>query len=216
MKLIAPSILSADFSNLEKQILLAEEGGADWIHCDVMDGHFVPNITFGPILVRAAKKCSKLPLDVHLMISEPDKYAADFAKNGADYITIHQEAVIHLHRSIDFIKKLGVKVGVAVNPSTPFSFLYEVIDMIDLLLIMSVNPGFGGQSFIKNSLKKIEQAAELKNKNSLNYLIEVDGGINKDTIKSVSDAGCEVFVAGSSVFHSDDIPSAVKTLKLMI
>lgn len=216
MKLLAPSILSADFRNLEAQIKLAEQGGADWIHCDVMDGHFVPNITFGPLLVEAAKKCTKLPLDVHLMISDPDKYAEDFAKSGADFITLHQEAVIHLHRSISFIKSLGVKVGVALNPATPFSVLEEVIDMIDLLLIMSVNPGFGGQSFIKNSLNKIEQAAKFKEDNYLNYLIEVDGGINNKTIKSVSDAGCNVFVAGSSVFHAEDITKAAEVLKNMI
>jgi len=216
MKLLAPSILSADFRNLEAQIKLAEQGGADWIHCDVMDGHFVPNITFGPLLVEAAKKCTKLPLDVHLMITDPDKYAEDFAKSGADFITLHQEAVIHLHRSISFIKSLGVKVGVALNPATPFSVLEEVIDMIDLLLIMSVNPGFGGQSFIKNSLNKIEQAAKFKEDNYLNYLIEVDGGINNKTIKSVSDAGCNVFVAGSSVFHAEDITKAAEVLKNMI
>ena len=216
MKLLAPSILSADFSNLEKQIKLCDEGGADWIHCDVMDGHFVPNITFGPILVEAAKKCTKLPLDVHLMISEPDKYAEGFVKAGADIITIHQEAVIHLHRSISFVKSLGVKVGVAINPSTPFASLIEVIDMIDLLLVMSVNPGFGGQSFITNSLNKIEQAAKFKEDNYLKYFIEVDGGINKNTIKSVSDAGCEVFVAGSSVFHAADVTNATEELKNMI
>lgn len=216
MKLLAPSILSADFQNLAHQIKLVEDGGADWIHCDVMDGHFVPNITFGPILVEAAKKCSKLPIDVHLMISDPDKYAEGFAKSGADIITLHQEAVIHLHRSISFVKSLGVKVGVALNPATPFGVLEEVIDMIDLLLIMSVNPGFGGQSFIKNSLNKIEQAAKFKEDNYLNYLIEVDGGINKNTIKSVSDAGCNIFVAGSSVFHAPDITKAAEELKNMI
>lgn len=216
MKLLAPSLLASDFSNLENQIKLAEAGGSDWIHCDIMDGHFVPNITFGPLLVKAAKKCTKLPLDVHLMISDPDKFAEDFVKSGADLVTIHQEAVIHLHRSICHIKSLGVKVGVALNPSTPFSLLYEVIDMIDLVLVMSVNPGFGGQSFIKKSLEKVALAAKFREENKLSYLIEVDGGINSKTIKSVSEAGCNVFVAGSSVFNSPDISASAAELKKLI
>ncbi len=213
MKLIAPSILSADFSNLALQISQAESGGADWIHCDVMDGHFVPNITFGPIGVKAAKKCTKLPIDVHLMISDPDKYAEDFVKSGADIITFHQEAVIHVNRTINFIKSLGVKVGIAINPSTPFSVLSEVVDLVDLVLIMSVNPGFGGQSFIEKSLDKIETAAKFREENKLNYLIEVDGGINKKTIQDVERAGCDVFVAGSSVFHTENISLSIVELK---
>lgn len=216
MKLIAPSILSADFADLRQQIKLAENGGADWIHCDVMDGHFVPNITFGPSLVKAAKNNTKLPLDVHLMITDPDKYIEEFVKSGADYVTIHQEAAIHLHRSIGLIKSFGVKAGVALNPSTPFNFLSETIEMIDLLLIMSVNPGFGGQSFIAKSLEKIEQAANYREKNNLKYLIEVDGGINNKTIQKVSEAGCDVFVAGSSVFSAQDITASTKELKNMI
>jgi len=216
MKILAPSILSADFADLYGQIKLAEEGGAGWIHCDIMDGHFVPNLTFGPILINAARKCTKLPLDVHLMISEPDKYAEDFVKSGADIVTIHQEAVIHLHRSISFIKSLGVKAGIALNPATPFFVIEEVAEMVDMILIMSVNPGFGGQSFIERSLKKIELAANYREKNKLSYLIEVDGGINKKTIRRVSDAGCDVFVAGSSVFHTTDIVSAASELRYMI
>ncbi len=216
MALLAPSILSADFSNLQQQIRLTEIGGADWIHCDIMDGHFVPNITFGPVVVKAAKSSSKLPVDVHLMIEHADNYLEDFAKAGASYITVHQEAVIHLNRTINRIKELGVKAGVSLNPSTPLEMIKEVAEEIDLLLIMSVNPGFGGQSFINSSLKKIKEAVLLRNKLNANFLIEVDGGINSGNAKLILDAGADVFVAGSSVFNADNISAAAAELKNII
>lgn len=216
MKIIAPSILSADFSNLSQQIRMVEMGGAGWIHCDVMDGHFVPNITFGPIVVSAAKKITKLPIDVHLMIEKPDNYLENFIKAGADYLTVHYEATVHLHRTLSKIKELGAKAGVSINPSTPVSLLTEVINEIDLLLIMSVNPGFGGQKFIANSLNKIKEAVKMREKHNANFIIEIDGGVDKNNIKTISEAGCEAFVAGSSVFNSDNITAATAELKNLV
>jgi ribulose-phosphate 3-epimerase len=216
MKLLAPSILSADLSNLAQQIRLVEMSGADWIHCDIMDGHFVPNITFGPVVVKAARKCTKLPIDVHLMIKNPDNYLEDFRNAGADIISVHFEEVIHLNRTINRIKELGAKAGVVINPSTPVSALKDIAEYIDLLLVMTVNPGFGGQSFITNSERRIKEAVELRKSLKANFLIEVDGGINKDTIKSVLKAGCDVFVAGSSIFHDDNISAATAELKNLI
>lgn len=216
MKLLAPSILSADLSNLAQQIRLVEMSGADWIHCDIMDGHFVPNITFGPVLVSAVKKCTKLPLDVHLMIKNPDKYLEDFRNAGADIISVHYEEVIHLNRTINRIKELGARAGVVINPSTAVSCLVDVAEYIDLLLIMTVNPGFGGQKFITNSERRISEAVELRKKTKSNFLIEVDGGVSSKNIKSVLKAGCDVFVAGSSIFHSDNISAATTELKNLI
>ena len=216
MKLLAPSILSADLSNLAQQIRLVEMSGADWIHCDIMDGHFVPNITFGPFLVKAARKCTKLPIDVHLMIEKPDKYLDDFRNAGADIISVHFEEVVHLNRTINRIKEIGAKAGVVINPSTPVSVLKDIAEYIDLLLIMTVNPGFGGQSFISNSERRIVEAVELRKSLNADFLIEVDGGINKDTIKSVLKAGCDVFVAGSSIFHNDNISAATAELKNLL
>lgn len=216
MKLLAPSILSADLSNLAQQIRLVEMSGADWIHCDIMDGHFVPNITFGPVVVKAARKCTKLPLDVHLMIKNPDNYLEDFRNAGADIISVHFEEVVHLNRTINRIKELGAKAGVVINPSTPVSSLKDIAEYIDLLLIMTVNPGFGGQSFISNSERRISEAVELRNSLNAKFLIEVDGGINNITIKSVLKAGCDVFVAGSSIFHNDNISAATAELKNLI
>ena len=216
MKLLAPSILSADLSNLAQQIRLVEMSGADWIHCDIMDGHFVPNITFGPVLVKAVKKSTRLPVDVHLMIKNPDNYLEDFRNAGADIISVHFEEVVHLNRTINRIKEIGAKAGVVINPSTPVSALKDIAEYIDLLLIMTVNPGFGGQSFISNSERRIVEAVELRKSLNANFLIEVDGGINKDTIKSVLKAGCDVFVAGSSIFHSDNISAATAELKNLI
>ena len=216
MKLLTPSILSADFSNLSQQIRLAEMGGADGIHCDIMDGHFVPNITFGPLIVKAARDSTKLPLDVHLMIENSDKYLEDFIKAGANSITVHQEEAIHLDRSINKIKELGAKAGVALNPSTPLSTLSEVADIVDFVLIMSVNPGFGGQSFIHNSLKKIRQAVELRDESKGNYLIGVDGGIDKSNITTVLKAGCDVFIVGSSTFGEKNISAATTELANLI
>jgi ribulose-phosphate 3-epimerase len=216
MALLAPSILAADHSSLAQQIRLVEMSGADWIHCDIMDGHFVPNITFGPIIVRAASRSTKLPLDVHLMIENPDKFLEDFIKAGASSITVHQEEVIHLNRTINRIKELGAKAGVALNPSTPVSTLTEVADIVDLVLIMSVNPGFGGQTFITNSLKKIKQAVALRKELKANFLIEMDGGITNKNIKSALDAGCEVFVIGSSIFKGKNISAATAELANII
>lgn len=216
MKLLAPSILSADLSNLAQQIRLVEMSGADWIHCDIMDGHFVPNITFGPVLVKAAKKSTKLPIDVHLMIKDPDKYLKDFRNAGADIISVHFEEVIHLNRTINQIKELGAKAGVVINPSTPVSSLKDIAEYIDLLLIMTVNPGFGGQKFISNSERRITEAVDLREKLNAKFLIEVDGGVSSKNIKSILNAGCDVFVAGSSIFHSDNISAATTELKNLI
>jgi len=216
MALIAPSILSADFSNLSQQIRLTEIGGADWIHCDVMDGHFVPNITIGPIIVKAAKKCSKLPIDVHLMIENPDKYLETFANAGANYISVHVEEVVHLNRTINRIKELGCKAGVVVNPATPINSIFDIAEYIDLLLIMTVNPGFGGQKFITNSIRRIEEAVSLRKKFNSNFLIEIDGGVNKETIVEAKKAGVDVFVAGSAIFHADNVTAATAELKNLI
>ena len=216
MKLLAPSILSADLSNLAKQINLVETSGADWIHCDIMDGHFVPNITFGPVVVKAVKRSTKLPIDVHLMIENPDNYLEDFRNAGADIISVHFEEVVHLNRTVNRIKELGAKAGVVINPSTPVSSLKDIAEYIDLLLIMTVNPGFGGQSFISNSERRIREAVELRKSLKANFLIEVDGGINKNTIQLVAKAGADVFVAGSSIFHADDISASTTELKNLI
>lgn len=211
-KIIAPSILSADFTRIKEQLQMCEEGNAKLIHCDIMDGHFVPNLTFGPFIVKQISKITKLSLDAHLMVTNPDFYLESFAEAGVEYITVHQESVYHLHRTIQNIKSLRIKAGVALNPATPVYTLNELFEELDLILIMSVNPGFGGQKFIKNSLNKIIELNELRNKYGYNYKIQVDGGIGIDNIKEVSDAGCDIFVAGSSIFNSDDI---IKTIKFM-
>ncbi len=216
MGLIAPSILSADFTNLTQQIRMVELGGADWIHCDVMDGHFVPNITFGPSLVKAAHKVTKLPIDVHLMIENPDKYLEDFIKAGASFVSVHIEEVVHLNRTINRIKELGAKAGVVINPATPISSIVDVAEYIDLLLIMTVNPGFGGQKFIPNSIRRIKEAVTLRSEMNANFLIEIDGGVNVETAKTAFEAGAEVFVAGSSIFKADNISAATVEIKKVI
>ncbi|MBC2705569.1 ribulose-phosphate 3-epimerase [Desulfobacula sp.] len=213
MGIIAPSILSADFTRLGEELITVEQAGADWIHIDVMDGQFVPNITYGPLIVDACKRASNLVLDVHLMIEKPDLIIPEFAKAGADYISVHQEACPHLHRSLQLIKSFNVKAGVALNPATPLASIKWIADQLDFVLIMSVNPGFGGQRFIESSIDKIKALSQmLKEKNS-NAIIQIDGGINKDTIKSVSMAGATSFVAGSAIFNTKDYKEAILSLR---
>ncbi len=216
MALIAPSILSADLANLEQQIRLVEMGGADWIHCDIMDGQFVPNITFGPVLVKAVRKSTKLPIDVHLMIKNPDKYLEDFKNAGADHLLVHQEEVVHLNRTINRIKELGMKAGVVINPATPVHTLRDIAEYMDILLIMSVNPGFGGQSFIPNSIRRIKQAVELRKEFNADFKIEIDGGIDRETIIPAFKAGVDVFVSGSSIFKADNPTAACTELKNLV
>ncbi len=197
MGIIAPSILSADFTKLGQELTNIEKAGADWIHIDVMDGQFVPNITYGPIIVEACSRASNLILDVHLMIETPDPIIPEFVKAGANYICVHQEACTHLHRSLQLIKSFNIKAGVALNPATPVSSIEWVIDELDFILIMSVNPGFGGQKFIKSTVDKIRELSRLLKEKNSNAIIQVDGGINSQTIKSGSDAGAASFVAAS-------------------
>jgi len=210
---IAPSILSADFRCLEEEIKKVEKAGADYIHIDVMDGHFVPNITIGPLIVKAARKCTKLPLDVHLMIENPDKYIPDFAKAGADIITIQVEASKSLAEDVELIKQNDVAAGVVVNPATPVEEVYSVLDKISMVLLMSVNPGFEGQKFMPEVLPKIKKLqAEIK-KRKLKVEIEVDGGINLETAPQVVKAGANVLVAGSAIYYAKDYKKAIKQLK---
>ncbi|MBW1741319.1 MAG: ribulose-phosphate 3-epimerase [Deltaproteobacteria bacterium] len=216
MKLIAPSILSADFSRLGEEVKAVEAAGADWIHVDVMDGHFVPNITIGPLVVEAVKRVAGQPLDVHLMIEDPDQYLEDFARAGSAYITVHAEACLHLHRTIQAIKALDVKAGVALNPTTSLSAIEWILEDVDLVLIMSVNPGFGGQKFIPQALQKIIDLKPMISAKNPNILIEVDGGINQETIRSVAEAGADVFVAGSAIFGSSDYGETIGRFRSLI
>jgi ribulose-phosphate 3-epimerase len=213
MNLIAPSILSADGGRLAEEIAAVENAGADWIHIDVMDGHFVPNITIGPAIITALRKTTRLPFDVHLMIKNPENYIEAFAAAGADIITVHVEAANHLHRTVDLIKKFGKKAGVSLNPATPLAQIEEILTDIDLLLIMTVNPGFGGQQFIKNTLPKIARARKLLGALPHTPLLEVDGGVNLKNIAGISQAGADVFVAGASIFGSKDYAETIKAMK---
>jgi ribulose-phosphate 3-epimerase len=213
LKLIAPSILSADFARLGEQVRAAEQGGADWLHVDVMDGHFVPNITIGPLVVAALRPVTKLPLDVHLMIESPDRYLEEFVRAGADYLTVHAEACPHLHRSLQAIKALGVKAGAVLNPATPLSALEHVLEECDLVLLMSVNPGFGGQRFIPQVMEKIARLRQMIEARKLSTLIEVDGGVGPSNARQIAAAGADVLVAGSAVFGNADIPAAIKLLR---
>ena len=210
---IAPSILSADFARLGEEVQAVEKAGADYIHVDVMDGHFVPNITIGPLVVEGVKRVTSLPLDVHLMIENPDHYINDFARAGADIITVHVEAVNHLHRSIQLIRDAGCKTAVSLNPATPLESIEYVMDDLDMVLIMSVNPGFGGQKFIPGSLQKIKRLREMIIEQGLNIDIEVDGGVNSKTIGDVSAAGANIFVAGSAIFNKDDYAEAIRVIR---
>jgi ribulose-phosphate 3-epimerase len=216
MAILAPSILSADMANLAQQIRLIEIGGADWIHCDVMDGQFVPNLTFGPIVVEAVRRSSRLPIDVHLMIKQPDNLLEAFAKAGANYLTVHYEEVVHLNKTINNIKEFGCKAGVSINPSTPVHVLKEIAKYADLVLLMSVNPGFGGQSFIPSVLNKIEELAALRESLNSNFLIEVDGGIDKNTVVPALKAGADVFVVGASIFKAPNVTAAAAELKNLL
>lgn len=207
---IAPSILSADFAKLGEEVRDVERGGADYIHVDVMDGHFVPNITIGPLIVEAIRPVTKLPLDVHLMIENPDAYIEIFAKAGADIITVHVEACPHLHRTLQLIKSYGVKAGVVLNPHTPVSMIEHIIDEVDMVLLMTVNPGFGGQTFITSVLPKIKQVADMVKERGLNVEIEVDGGVNTETAKLCVEAGANVLVAGSAVYNKTDRAEAIR------
>ena len=212
--LIAPSILAADFANLQRDIEMINQSQADWFHIDVMDGVFVPNISFGMPVISAIKKHAKKPMDVHLMIVEPDKFISDFKKVGADILTVHYEVCQNLHRTIQAIHNAGMKAGVSLNPHTPISVLEDVVQDLDLVLIMSVNPGFGGQSFIENTYKKIVQLRDLIDKSGSKALIEIDGGVNDQNMPKLVAAGADVLVAGSFVFRSDDPRETIKNLKL--
>ena len=214
---IAPSILSADFSRLGQEIAAVEEGGADWIHVDVMDGHFVPNITIGPVVLRGARAATGLPLDVHLMIEDPDRYLEAFVEAGAAVVTVHQEACRHLHRTLSRIRELGARAGVALNPSTPVETLVDVVPEIDLLLVMSVNPGFGGQSYIPGSTDKVRRARALLDASGSEALIEVDGGVDAGNAREVAAAGVDVLVAGSAVYgHPDGAAAGVGAIRKVL
>jgi ribulose-phosphate 3-epimerase len=210
--LIAPSILASDLLRLGEQIQEAEQGGADWIHIDIMDGHFVPNISFGVPIVQLVRRSTQLPLDVHLMITSPELYIDKFRNAGADIITIHQEATPHLNRLLSYIKEIGALAGVSLNPSTPVSTISEVLDIVDLVLLMTVNPGWGGQKFIERSYQRIQQCVELIQKSGRNIYLEVDGGIDTQTAPGVVKAGANVLVAGTSVFGSRDVKNAIAQL----
>jgi len=213
---LAPSILSADFSKLEEDVKAIEKGGAHLIHVDVMDGHFVPNISFGASVMKSLLGKTKVPFDVHLMIENPDKYLEDFITPDTEYITVHQEACTHLHRTIQHIKGKGIKAGVSLNPATPLETLNYVLEDLDMVLLMSVNPGFGGQKFIPQVLGKARELAEIKKESNLDFLIEIDGGVNLDNVREVVDAGVEIVVAGSAVFKADDIEARTKQFMELI
>lgn len=216
MKKICPSILSADFSKLKEEILEVERGGADIIHCDIMDGRFVPNISFGPKIVSDVNNITDLPLDVHLMINNPDNFIKEFHKSGADYISVHYENNVHLNRTVTKIKDLGMKAGVVLNPATPVFMIDDIIEYIDYVLIMSVNPGFGGQKFISNSIDKVRELRKKINDKGYSCAIEIDGGIGPDNMKTVSDAGVDMFVCGASIFNSANRAETIRKMKAII
>jgi ribulose-phosphate 3-epimerase len=209
MKLIAPSILSADFARLGEEIRAVEEAGADWIHIDVMDGHFVPNITMGPLVVEAVRRSTRLPLDVHLMIENADRYIPDFITAGADLVAVQVEASVHLNQSIQLIRECGARPGVVLNPATALESLTWVLEDVDFIMLMSVNPGFGGQQFIPNTLARVRALRDMLNARGLSPLIEIDGGVNTGTIADIAAAGVDVFVAGSAIFGSPDYRATI-------
>lgn len=212
-KLIAPSILSADFGNLQKDFEMINESNADWFHVDVMDGRFVPNISFGFPVLKTVKKHAKKFIDVHLMIVEPEKYVEEFVKQGADLVSVHQEATVHLHRTIHQIKDLGAKAGVVLNPATPVSTLQDIISDVDLVLLMSVNPGFGGQKFIENTFNKIEETINLIERRQSSAMIQIDGGVNLQNAARLFDAGADVLVAGNAIFSTENPLETIQKLK---
>lgn len=210
MKMLAPSILSADFSKLAEDVAQIERAGADYIHVDVMDGHFVPNISFGAAVMKSLEGKTKLPFDVHLMIENPDDYLEDFLTPNTEYITVHQEACTHLNRTVQHIKSLGVKAGVSINPATTLATLDYILDDVDMVLVMSVNPGFGGQKFIPSALEKIRELAEIRKAEELDFAIEIDGGVNLNNVQEIASAGTDIIVAGSAVFHAEDIEETAR------
>lgn len=213
MNKLSPSILSADFSKLGEQVKLVEAGGADYIHIDVMDGHYVPNITLGPLVIKDIRKITELTFDVHLMIENPDDFIEDFYNAGADIITVHQETCVHLHRTIQKIKSFGLKAGVSLNPSTPVFMLNDIIEDLDMVLLMSVNPGFGGQSFIKNTKNKIKELKKLIDERNLDVDIQIDGGVSLDNLEEVLGWGANVIVAGSAIYNTKDVIETTKKFK---
>lgn len=214
MKSIAPSILSANFANIQRDIKIVEnETKCKYLHIDVMDGNFVPNISIGQPFIKSLRKISNMIFDVHLMVEKPERYIEDFKKSGADILTVHCEATTHLHRTLSQIRQCGMKAGVTLNPATPIETLLPILDIVDLVLVMSVNPGFGGQSFILNSLYKLQKLQEYKKEYGYDYIVEVDGGVNEKTIKQVSNAGAELLVAGSAVFNENGIKNNIEKLE---
>lgn len=213
MRKLSASILSADFGQLAEEIHRAEAAGVDWIHVDVMDGHFVPNLTIGPPVVKAIRRVTKLPLDVHLMIDRPERYLEDFVQAGADWLGIHAEATIHLERQLRRIRELGAKAAVTLNPATPLDTLEYVLDAVDMVLLMTVNPGFSGQKFIRATLPKIRRLREMIDRRGLNVLLEVDGGVQLDTVDELVEAGVDVFVSGSGIFKDNDVSDNVRRLR---
>ena len=216
MAKLAPSILSADFSKLGEQTEMVSQAGAEYLHIDVMDGHFVPNISYGAYVMKCLDSCDTAPYDVHLMIEEPDRFLSDFVTEKTEFITVHQEACIHLNRTIDHIHSYGVSAGVSINPATPVSLLEEVLEDVDLVLVMSVNPGFGGQKFIRSALRKIRKLDELRRSRGYNYQIEIDGGVKLDNAAEIAGCGTDILVAGSAVFGAEDLMERVQEFKKII